>query len=164
MKQLALILILAASSFCGIFKSWSMKRKIDELREIITAVEHIKAGISFGRKNLPSLFSDIEKETCPLFYSIGTETRYDTVYERYKNIRAEKETGSWLSDVEKKTLDNFFISIGRSNEEEQKSLCDGTLFRLSNHLAEADEKYKKYGGLFSKSGVLAGLFIVILLL
>lgn len=162
MKQLALILILAASSFMGIFKSRTLKLRAEELRGIISAVEHIKTGISFGRKSLPILFSEIEKEVCPLFYSVGTETDGKTVYEKYENIK--NECGMWLVEDDKKTVDSFFSSIGRSNVEDQTVLCDGTLFRLSKHLADAEEKYKKYGGLFSKSGVLAGLFIVILLL
>ena len=164
MKQFALILILCASSFLGIFKSWTLKRRTEELRGIISAVEHIKTGISFGRKNLPSLFSEIEKDLCPLFYFVGKEDCGNTVYEKYKSVKNEKESRLCLADADKKTLDSFFISIGRSNEVEQKLLCDGVLERLAKHLAEAEEKYKKYGGLFSKSGVLAGLFIVVLFL
>ena len=80
MKQFALILILCASSFLGIFKSWTLKRRTEELRGIISAVEHIKTGISFGRKNLPSLFSEIEKDLCPLFYFVGKEDCGNTVY------------------------------------------------------------------------------------
>ena len=74
MKQFALILILCASSFLGIFKSWTLKRRTEELRGIISAVEHIKTGISFGRKNLPSLFSEIEKAPfCSCFTSIDSQ-------------------------------------------------------------------------------------------
>ena len=157
-----MILILIASSFLGIFKSLALKRRAEELRGIIYAVEHIKTGISFDRKSVPSLLSELEKERCRLFYAVGKEAVGKTVAEAYEKVK--KENVSFLSESDIKTVDLFFSALGRSGADGQTSLCDGTLSRLSKQLSEADEKYKKYGGVFSKSGILAGLFIVILLL
>ena len=148
----------------GIFKSRALKRRAEELRGIIHAVERIKTGISFGKKSVPFLLSEIGKDMCPLFFSVGTSASGTTVYENYEKVRSDYSSRSFLTDDDQKNVDLFFSSLGRSGSDDQLALCETTLSRLSGNLLDAEEKYKKYGNVFSRSGILAGLFIVILFL
>ena len=148
----------------GIFKSRALKLRAEELRGIIHAVERIKTGISFGQKSVPSLLSEIEKDMCPLFFFVGNSALGRTVLESYEKVRSDYSSRSFLNDDDQKNVDLFFSSLGRSGTDDQLSLCEATLLRLSGNLLDAEEKYKKYGNVFSRSGILAGLFIVILFL
>ena len=141
-----------------------MKLRAEELRGIIHAVERIKTGISFGQKSVPSLLSEIEKDMCPLFFFVGNSALGRTVLESYEKVRSDYSSRSFLNDDDQKNVDLFFSSLGRSGTDDQLSLCEATLLRLSGNLLDAEEKYKKYGNVFSRSGILAGLFIVILFL
>ena len=141
-----------------------MKLRAEELRGIIHAVERIKTGISFGQKSVPSLLSEIEKDMCPLFFYVGNSALGKTVLENYEKVRSDYSSRSFLNDDDQKNVDLFFSSLGRSGTDDQLSLCEATLLRLSGNLLDAEEKYKKYGNVFSRSGILAGLFIVILFL
>ncbi len=141
-----------------------MKLRAEELRGIIHAVERIKTGISFGQKSVPSLLSEIEKDMCPLFFFVGNSALGKTVLESYEKVRSDYSSRSFLNDDDQKNVDLFFSSLGRSGTDDQLSLCEATLLRLSGNLLDAEEKYKKYGNVFSRSGILAGLFIVILFL
>jgi len=141
-----------------------LKLRAEELRGIIHAVERIKTGISFGQKSVPSLLSEIEKDMCPLFFYVGNSALGKTVLENYEKVRSDYSSRSFLNDDDQKNVDLFFSSLGRSGTDDQLSLCEATLLRLSGNLLDAEEKYKKYGNVFSRSGILAGLFIVILFL
>ncbi len=131
---------------------------------MIDAVARVKTGICFERKGIPAILTHIDDGGLCLFGAVGQLANKQTVGSAYRSIVENAEKNWFLLPDDKKIIDGFFDALGHSDGEHQRELCDNTAARLLKQLENAEETYKKYGGVFSKSGILAGLFIVIMLL
>ena len=70
----------------------------------------------------------------------------------------------FLNEGERRTLEDYFLMIGRGDSSSQKAYFSSIKERLSALSINAEKDCKKYGDLYIKLGFLCGLLILILML
>ena len=84
--------------------------------------------------------------------------------ENYEYAKEKIGKGMFLIKSDWKILDKFFYSLGSTSREGQISLCDKSLDLIEKQEEEAENTYLKYSKLYTSSGILIGLFLVIILI
>ena len=84
--------------------------------------------------------------------------------ENYGFAKEKLEKSLFFEKSDWQLLDSFFLSFGKTSSENQIILCKKNTELLEKKEKEAEDNYGKYSRLYSTSGVLVGLFLVIVLL
>lgn len=132
---------------------------------LITFLQVLKVDISYLKDDLIKVI-ETHKKNCP--------TSLQTVLKSYLKTLTEQETITveslknniktpYLEEPEYGTLLQFFESLGKSDVTSQLELLDQFLAFFHRYYKNAETQKKKYAGLFSKLGVLLGIFLMVIL-
>jgi len=161
MKYISMIIILAVCSSAGVYFSISMKKRVTQLCDVINGINTVKNGIICGQTEIYGIFESIVDSG--IFSSVvGADG--ETTTEKYFNAKRFLKRNMFLDNSDWAEIDRFFASVGKSEAEAQIRICDNCIKSIEKRLLSADEKYKRIGGVYAKGGVLAGIFIVILMI
>ncbi len=75
----------------------------------------------------------------------------------------ERENYSFLTEEEERTVENYFLMLGKGDSASQKGYFSSMRDKLSAMQTESEKDAKRYGDLYVKLGFLCGLLILILI-
>ncbi len=154
LKGLLLSGIFFLCSFFGFYLSYRLRRRKRLLREIGDTILQMGEEIRYSNRPLSDLLSLKGKQST--FWGAGfTGGRYD---------KSESGYAKELTDEDWGILEPFFASLGKTDSEGQIKSCVFTSERLFAQEEKVNVENSKKCRLYSYSGILAGLFFVVLFL
>lgn len=163
LKVLLLILIFSGCSSFGILKALTVKYRFNNLHMAKELLFKIRNEIEFSEKDIYELSKDIE-DTDGLGIMSYMSNKSFSPSENYGFAKEKLEKSLFFEKSDWQLLDSFFLSFGKTSSENQIILCKKNTELLEKKEKEAEDNYGKYSRLYSTSGVLVGLFLVIVLL
>lgn len=154
LKGILLVSAFFGCSCFGLYKSYRLQKRRKLLQEISGVIFRIGEEIRFSGRPISEL-SVLSGRENSLFGALSEEDGYWK-----RKVLYEK----WFRPEDWEILDPFFESFGKTDAEGQITSCSITCQRLSEQGKKAEEENGKKCRLYSYSGVLAGLFLVILFL
>ena len=161
-KASALSLILLICTLSGFFKTYSLKRRVKELETLSRYIEKIMLEIRFSMKPIPVILERIGNVSLPLLNEILYIDKNNTMKDIYCKAKQITKNQMFLINDDWAVIDIFFPALGNSDLEGQLSLCENTLILLEKQIKQAETINNKYSKMYSSTGFLIGLFIVII--
>ena len=171
-KFIGCIIVILGTTYMGFYKCFCMQSRVRRLKAFKDTFIMIKGHIGFAGMNMQEIFETIscvaESEHIKEFYKyVSTQlTKKEDIdfYHVWENAVITHIKGVYLNDK-----DCFVIEkIGRMpvylDGESQIKVIDMTVFELDRLIENAQEDIKQKGKVYKCLGVMAGIFIVILLI
>ena len=170
-KIAGILCILAGCIGWGANRIGEERRRIEYLREMIRIVRRIQDEIGYGKHTLPEICL-ILAECCGPLYRI----HFQQIYEQMNQERGMPLDRIWaqqmdrcqkdapLSDEEKDILKNLPQNLGMQDEKLQAINVGRYEELLVGNCKKAEEAYENKAKMIFSVSVLAGVFLVILLL
>ncbi len=153
--------IVAFTSIFGRILAKKYRQRKQFFKQLREFNERFLSEISYERRPLQAFISA---------YSYQGE--FDLLLRGYYNALQEDApsgvsvTGeiSFLSEEEKRTVDDYFLMLGRGDSSAQRGYFSAVKERLIALQSAAETDEKRYGDLYVKLGFLCGLLILILII
>ena len=170
-KFAGILLLMAGCSGLGLNRVMEKKQRIRELREIRRMVIRIQSEMAYGKRTLP--------EICLLFGQCMEEpyrTAFLSIYRKLEENDGTDLSSIWAEQIgecmkelplweeEKDILQNIPEYLGILDEKQQGADIGQYLDFLSAHIAKAESGYENQAKVTMSISVMAGIFLVILLL
>jgi len=163
-KYVLLGMLFCVCVFVGYMFSLKYKRRQRFFSSIILFAEKLDVEINYSRERLKKLILEFDvsqkKNLCGI----------DENYIDYLDGKGELTSASLFKNIsilkasEKDLLLLFFKNLGRSDVENQSKEIKGYIKRFETLSSASDTENKKYGSLCTKFGIIAGLFLVVILI
>ena len=142
----------------GLYFSYRLKMREESLRELTQVLREMALLIRYRALPVKDLFSELSRYEfiSNVGGAVGADFRGGWV------TAADKLTE--LGEYERKVVKSVGLSLGTSDIEGQIGMLEVNAEILSKHSEEAHEQYVKKGNLYRIFGVLAGMFIAVLLI
>ena len=170
-KLAGVLLLMAGCCGLGLNKVMEEKQRIRELREIRRMVIRIQNEMVYGKRTLP--------EICLLFGQCMEEpyrTAFLLIYRKLEENDGTDLSRIWAEQIgecmkelplwkeEKDILQNIPEYLGILDEKQQAADIGQSLDFLSAHIAKTESGYENQARVTMSISVMAGIFLVILLL
>lgn len=170
-KLAGILLLMAGCCGLGINRVAEAKQRIRELREIRRMVIRIQNEMIYGKRALP--------EICLIFGQCMEEpyrTAFHSIFQKLEENDGTDLSRIWkeqmeecmaalpLWDEEKDILRNMPEYLGILDEKQQAADIGQSLDFLTAHIAQAEAGYDNQARVTMSISVMAGIFLVILLL
>lgn len=164
-KYFLLVLILILFSMIGKFKAKKYVYRLEELEDVLNALNILKNKMKFTYEPIPGVFREISENTCKNIGNIF----------RIASKKMEKTTASiaWEESVEssntnlkeedKQVIKTMSKLLGQTDIDGQVSQIEITEKFLEKQIKEAEEERRKNEKLFTRLGTIMGLAVVIIL-
>lgn len=164
MKYILLGVMFGVCVFVGYLFSLKYKKRQKFFSAIIMLAEKLDVEINYSRERLKKLileFDDGHKK-----HLLGIDQNFVNYLDGKCELTAENlfKNVSILKPSEKDFLFIFFKNLGRSDVENQTKEIKSYIKRFEDISKSSDEENKKYGTLSLKLGIVAGLFLVVILI
>ena len=156
------ILIVAFTSLCGHLLAKKYRQRRLFFRQFKEFNERFLSEIAYYRRPLKEFvssysyqgeFNEILKD---FFVSLDEKTPA-------KGIFGETFKYSFLSEEEQRTVEDYFLMLGKGDSSSQKGYFSSVKDILSTMHSNAENAAKRYGDLYIKIGFLCGLLVLILI-
>ena len=164
MKYFFLVLIVVFGGFIGFMFSKKYKQRFNFFQALILLCQKFDVEINFSRERLKNIFEGLDEKHKRNLYGL------DVNFVSYLNKKTELNSDelfkniNFLKDSEKDVLFQFFKCLGRSDIDSQTKEIKNFQSRFETIANVAEVENKKYGKLSIKLGVIAGLFLVVILI
>lgn len=171
LKIIGCSLIILSSAGMGFFFSNEMRRRVDELRELRKLVLLLRGDIRYGNTPLPEAVSAIARRHQGCFeaffgkVSAGLNELSGLTFQEIWKDAVEKElVNTSLSKRDKQQLMQFGENLGYLDKEMQMNTLDLFLSQLEEETNELSKTVKEKSYLYNSLGIMAGIFISIIML
>lgn len=164
MKYILLIAVALICIFVGFIYSKKYRKRANFFQALVMLCQKFDVEINFSRERLKNIFITLDDrqkakmagliENFLSFIEQETSLEKDTLF---KGI-------SFLKEEEKDVIFMFFKTLGRSDVDSQSKEAKNYLSRFENLAVLSNNENKKYGSLSIKLGIIAGLFIIVILI
>ncbi|WP_085991931.1 stage III sporulation protein SpoIIIAB [Oceanobacillus senegalensis] len=170
MKWIGALILIGATTWLGIEWSNRLANRPKQIRQLKNALQILEAEIVYSQLPLRDAFFSIAKQipqpTKSFFEQMG-ESLQDKDNDLYHNWK--KNINSFVQDSslgvnEKEILNQFGRTLGQHDFYQQQKHIQLALSHLQRELEDAREEQYKYSKMAKSLGVLAGIFIVLLLI
>ena len=169
-RILGAVLVIGATGTIGLTSMWRMGMRVRILTALIAALETMKGEICDRLTPMPELIVRLSDECDSVLYpffgrmkaemgKLGASSFY-FIWKRAIEHSPELE----LSDREKMALIDLGRTLGRYDVEEQRSAIGHTMRRMEGFLKKAEDERRTGGKVHAVLGLIAGIFVVIMLL
>ncbi len=161
-KFLLGIAIVAFTSFCGRLLAKKYRQRKLFFKQMQEFNERFLSEISYYRRPVREFISsyaykgEFQQLLRDYFFAIDEKLGVLSL--------AEETQYSFLKEEEKRTVENYFLMLGKGDSSSQKGYFTSLKGRLSVLQEETEKEEKKYGDLYVKLGFLCGLLILILII
>lgn len=159
-KLLIMILAFTVPTSVGLLKAYGLKKRLAQLQEIRDSINRFKLEILYMR-SAPQSFFIKEKSVSPLF--LGMSQYKGETSEIYDLAKMHVVDQMYLKKMDWQPIDHFFNSVGKNNLSNQDKLCTYTIESLDEKILNAKETCGKYFKLYYLSGIMTGLFFIVIL-
>ena len=130
---------------------------------LITATDKLCVEINFSRERLKVLFENLDENLKKNL--LGVDEQFVRFLDKECELVESEifKKADCLKADEKEAILMFFKMLGRSDVENQTKEISSYVNRFGEFKKTCDEEHKKYGTLSIKLGVVAGLFVAVVL-
>lgn len=169
MKLLGALLIILTTSWIGFEWSRRLGMRPKEIRQLKSALQILEAEIIYSQSPLQEAFKNIANQLPHPIDDFFTQLHSD-LEKKNANFKAiweksvhELKSNSYLGNNEIEILQQFGRTLGRHDFYQQQKHIQLAITHLDRELEEARDEQFKYSKMAKSLGVLAGVFIVLLL-
>lgn len=170
-KLLGSLLVILSSAGIGFYFSNEMKCRIEDLKELRKLIVLLRGDIRYGNTPLPEAISAIARrhEGCfaPFFSQVSsklTELSGLTFLEVWKEAVELELSCTSLNKRDKLHLIQFGENLGYLDKDMQMNTLDLFLSQLEEEIQELTKSVKEKAYLYNSLGIMAGIFVSIVML
>lgn len=156
------LFIISACGLWGFLKAENMKKRIDNLGKIISALTLLENEITYGKRNIKKAMKSIgDIQNLPLFIHAAEKMDQYSAGEALCNALKTKDT--FLLGTDNEILEIMAEDLGKTDTRSQIKSIEYAKCRLESVKKTAEEEYIKSGRLYRSMGILVGTMAVIIL-
>lgn len=170
-KVVLLLIIVALSTFIGILISKRYSSRVDEIQDLITALEILESRLNYTYDTIPDAFSFVGKHmrsSAKKIFEIASRKlqieKSFTASEVFQSTIDEEKVFLSLNENDIEVLKGLSVSLGQVDLESQVKNIRLIGRTLLGQLEEAKGEKNKNFKLCRNMGILTGLAIVIILM
>lgn len=170
-KVILLLVIVALSTFIGILISKRYSSRVDEIQDLITALEILESRLNYTYDTIPDAFSFVGKHmrsSAKKIFEIASQKlqieKSFTASEVFQSTIDEEKAFLSLNENDIEVLKGLSVSLGQVDLESQVKNIRLIGRTLLGQLDEAKGAKNKNFKLCRNMGILTGLAIVIILM
>lgn len=170
-KVIGCILVILSSTCMGFYFSNEIKCRIADLKELKKLIVLLRGDIRYGSTPLPEAISAIERrhDGCfkPFFSKVSSrlyELSGVTFSEVWKDALDKELAGTSLTKKDKSFLLQFGENLGYLDKDMQMNTFDLFISQLEDVINETSKTVKEKAYLYNSLGIMAGIFISIVML
>lgn len=171
MKLIGSILVIASSTAMGFYFSSEMKSRVDDLKELRKLVALLRGDIRYANTPLPEAISTIARRHPSRFDSFLryvsdklNELSGSTFAEIWEAAVKQEMVNSSLTKKDKADLIHFGQTLGYLDKEMQMNTLDMYLTLLEEEASLLSKTMKEKSYLYNSLGIMAGVFITIVMI
>lgn len=171
MKIIGCILVIASSTGMGFFFSNEMKCRIDDLRELKKLIGLLRGDIRYANTPLPEAINSITRRQSGRFDAFFRnvsdklhELSGHTFSEIWKAATEKELANTSLTKKDKSQLIQFGDNLGYLDKDMQMNTIDLYLSQLEDEITDLSKTVKEKAYLYNTFGIMAGVFIVIIMI
>ena len=171
MKIIGCILVVASSTGMGFFFSNEMRCRIEDLKELRKLIGLLRGDIRFANTPLPEAISSITRRQSgnfnKFFNYVSTKLRElsgHTFSEIWKEAVLKELSDTSLSKKDKLHIIQFGESLGYLDKDMQMNTIDLFISQLEDEIKELSKTVKEKAYLYKTLGIMAGVFIIIVMI
>ena len=164
MKYVLLGLVFCVCVGVGYIFSLKYKRRQKFFSALIMLAEKLDVEINYSRDRLKKLIQEFDEGQKK--HLLGIDKNYIQYLDGDEEFKTEVlfKNINILKSSEKDLIFIFFKNLGRSDVENQSKEIKNYVKRFEEQSKTCDIENKKYGALCTKLGIVAGLFLVVILI
>lgn len=164
MKYVLLGIMFGVCVFVGYLFSLKYKKRQKFFSALIMLAEKLDVEINYSRDRLKKLISEFDEAHKKNLLSV--EQNFIDYLDGKCELTSENlfKNVTILKASEKDSLFIFFKNLGRSDVENQTKEIKNYIKRFEEMSKTSDVENKKYGSLSLKLGIVAGLFLIVILI
>ncbi|RKQ37762.1 stage III sporulation protein SpoIIIAB [Oceanobacillus halophilus] len=170
MKWIGAILLIGTTTWLGFDWSNRLTKRPKQIRQLKNALQILEAEIVYSQLPLKDAFLSIARqipEPAKSFFDELGKSLQNTNIDFYRIWKEQVDNlvqNSSLSSTEREILYQFGRTLGQHDLYQQQKHIQLTLTHLERELEDARDEQYRYSKMAKSLGVLAGLFIVLLLI
>lgn len=171
MKIVGCLLVIGSTTGMGFYFSIEMKSRIEDMKELLKLISLLRGDIRYANTPLPEAISAIARRNEGKFKSFFTkisdalqELSGQTFLDIWKNAVEHELIDVSLNKKDKEQLIHFGESLGYLDKEMQLNTFDAYMIQLEEEIGELTKTVKEKSYLYNSLGIMAGIFISIILL
>jgi stage III sporulation protein AB len=171
MKIIGCILVIASSTGMGFFFSNEIRCRIDDLKELKKLIGLLRGDIRYANTPLPEAISSINRRHSgkfTIFFGNVSEKLHElsgkTFSEVWKNAAEKELANTSLSKKDKLNLIQFGDNLGYLDKDMQMNTLDLYISQLEDEIRDLSKSVKEKAYLYNTLGIMAGIFIVIIMI
>ena len=159
-----MIALFCSALFVGYKFSMKYKRRHMFFQSLVMLCHKFDIEMNFSKERIANIIKNLDEKTIKHLY--GLEKNYLSFLNQENDLNKELlfQNIAFIRPAEQDLIYSFFKSLGRSDLDSQSKEIHTHLARFDNLEKETALENKKYGSLSIKLGVVAGLFLLILLI
>lgn len=164
LKLIGAVMICAACTYIGIKKSGELKGRYKSLRNIGTALGYLETEIGFCSNDLKRAFINIDRgtDTCGLFKDAADKIEEYGIKKAW--AYAVLKSSMPILDSDRELMLMLGEKLGMTDTKSQLKHI-GYVKELVNAQSEsAESEYGRLGKIYRSGGLLAGLFIILVIM
>lgn len=169
-KVVGCILIILSSTLMGFYCSSELKSRINDMRELRKLIVLLRGDIRYGSTPLPEAISAIARRHEGNFKGFFTtvsvrlnERSGDTFSQIWKDAAEKELITTSLSKKDKNHLIQLGENLGYLDKEMQLNTLDLFLNQMEEEIQEVTKTAKEKAYLYNTLGIMAGIFVSIIL-
>jgi stage III sporulation protein AB len=171
MKIIGCILVVVSSTGMGFFFSNEMRCRIEDLKELRKLIVLLRGDIRYANTPLPEAISSITRRQSGSFNAffeyVGTRLRElsgHTFSDIWKEAVQKQLEDTSLSKKDKLHLIQFGENVGYLDKEMQMNTIDLFISQLEDEIRDLSKTVKEKAYLCNTLGIMAGIFIIIIMI
>lgn len=171
LKIIGCLLVITSTAGMGFFFSNEMRYRVENLKELKKLIVLLRGDIRYANTPLPEAISAIARRhegVFKLFFTNISLKLHEFSGITFHNIWKEaisKDLGSTsLSKKDKIQLEQFGENLGYLDKDMQMNTLDLYIAQLEEEITDLAKTVKEKSYLYNTLGIMAGLFITIILL
>jgi len=169
-KLIGCVLVIASTAGMGLFFSSEMKCRVEDLKELKKLILLMRGDIRFSNTPLPEAISAIARRHNGKYFGFFTkistkltELSGITFCEIWKEAVIQELIDTSLSKKDKIHLSQFGENLGYLDKEMQMNTLDLYITQLEDEIEEFSKTLKEKTYLYNSLGVMAGIFVSIIM-
>ncbi len=171
MKIIGCILVIGSSSGIGFFFSNEMRCRIEDLRELKKLISLLRGDIRYANTPLPEAISTITRRHSgsfdAFFHTVSSKLKElsgNTFAQIWKDAVQKELNNTALSKKDKLHMIQFGESLGYLDKDMQMNTLDQFLSLLEEEIRDSTKSIKERAYLCNTLGIMAGIFITIIMI
>ncbi len=155
--------IIAFTSYCGYLLAKKYRQRKAFFKQLQEFNERFLSEIAYYRRPLRAF---VETYAYQGEFGALLQDYFSRLDERShdEKVLFETEKYAFLTEEEKRTVEDYFLMLGKGDSASQRGYFSSVKERLKTLWEGAETACKRYGDLYVKLGFLCGLLILILML